>query len=336
MKCFSLILSISSCLVGCTVEDRNPFNSVEETQLLSSSRIIELEECDILRVDDVDSYKGSYIFQDIVSRSSKYTLLSNDLKTVKKGISQGQGRGEVEMVVRMSVCGDSLYVMQPNARKLSTVTVSEESLDMSDFNDFNSMIGVSYQALPNGNFIMSSVDNASLLSLTDHDGNVLSTIGSPDFGDIPEMCLSNILGNTYVVVSPDGTHYAYGMMYSQSFGFGSVVDNSLRPIADKNYNKVLIDYSNSQRVVISKDNVLSFIDAASSEKYAIFLYCGKTYSRDNFNANLVLLYDWNGKNYKWLKLDHALISVGYDLERHVLFGLSEMPEICLVEYNIEL
>lgn len=335
MKFYLFILC--SVLVGCSAQDANPFETVDNNvESLVSTRIVDLEEYDILRADKVLSYNGCYIFQDVMSQSSKYTLLSCDLKSVKRGVPQGQGEGEVTMVVRMSVSGDSLYVMEPNASRLSTLKVDDDVLSVKHTSSFGSMIGLSYQPLPDGNVIMSTFDPNEFILLVDHDGNVLSRAEKPVLNDIPEICSYNIFPNTFVVSSPDGKHFAYSMIYAKSFGFGDIANSSIVYTKQVCYGDILFDYSDSSKPRISKDNLLCAIDAASSPNYAMFLYSGKVYSRDSYQSDLVLLYDWNGKNYRWLKLDHALTSIGYDSDRHILFGLADMPEVHLVEYSIEL
>lgn len=141
--------------------------------------------------------------------------------------------------------------------------------------------------------------------------------------------------NTCVANSPDATKFAYGVCYSEQYGFGRIEHDSL--LIDKGYvysDMKILDIIDGY-ILPADDSRANATDAIGTDNHAVFLYSGAGYESDETSIGKdVLVYSWNGTPVVRLVLDKKVNSIAYDKDRKKLLCLSHIPESLYIEYDL--
>jgi hypothetical protein len=308
---------------------------------LKHSKCVDLEnQFDILVPYRIDVTSKWNVMKDFGSRENHIVLLSKDGKKVIKGIRIGQGPNEVTgPEVFCTVVGDRIVLIDYNGRKQLFVEAVGDSLKVVDTRSLSSLGALGLQLLTESKALqVTFMDSVTFLKLANiSNGEVLSTIGyphNPALSEFSGMVQNTVYGNSFVAVSPDCSHFAYSVGFSEQYGFGRIVDDKL--IMDKEYvySPIKIKDVVGGRVIIpAKDNRINSVHATGTSKYAIFAYSGND-NRSKALSNIILIYSWDGNPKALLKLDKKVNSVAYDGERNVLVAVSDDEGSYYLEYDL--
>ena len=217
--------------------------------------------------------------------------------------------------------------------------VQNDSLEVVRVDPFNCIYGNGICLLRNNKALINKLDTAGFLNIVDYKrGRVLSSTPFPEntvLSGFDEQVQRSIYMNTFVTTSPDATKFAYGVCYSEQYGFGRIEHDSL--LIDKEYvysDMKILDIIDGY-ILPADDSRANATDAIGTDNFAVFLYSGAGYASDDVGVGKdVLVYSWDGTPVVHLVLDKKVNSIAYDKDRKKLLCLSHIPESLYIEYDL--
>lgn len=319
----------------------NPIEHFAIQEKVRPTKVVNLEKFDILRPGCCIKYGEWYVFSDYGDMNNHIKFLSSDFTKVISGIRDGNGPTDVIGAFSIFAIDDSIYVCDPNHKKMMVVDVVDDSLNVKVCSN-GSMLNICCHPLMKNRFIDETFIDSSMYQLKDKDGNIIMRIDYPNdknLKDLSYIAQNSIYFNTKFCVSPDKKKYAFGVCFTGMYGFGSIINNDSITL-DKTipYYSLdideIIDYG-GDRVMPSNKSMVNIGSCTGSEKYAIFSYEGHPYGDIDRYANSIFLYTWNGEPYMRLDVGDDNVSfISYDSERNTIIGIAHNPEAQLVEYDM--
>lgn len=99
----------------------------------------------------------------------------------------------------------------------------------------------------------------------------------------------------------------------------------LRPLSFKNDSRIT-STSKSYSIIPSADNKEAFIDVTANDEFIYALYSGKSYAKHGFDdnfCNTVLVFNWDGKIVRKIKLKYNSQIIQVDEDNHFLYSVVE-------------
>ncbi|MBP5365461.1 MAG: hypothetical protein J6Y82_06020 [Bacteroidales bacterium] len=348
MRLVSFVIVVALFLSACNNKQlsNNPLEHFEIVKELGTKRIIDLGDYDILSPRNIEVCNGWYFFREVNSADATVKCISTDLSKNAKGLPQGNGPWEVVGRTVLCVIDDTVRVIDSNHKRIFSVYIVNDSLRISLAKE-NCLVNTTSIPLSIDRYIEMSRIDSMMYRLVDTQGNTISKVMYPQDVSLNQynwMAQNSIYMNTEIACSPDKKHYAWGVMYYGLFGFGEITNTdslSLKTVYEYFPPKIkdLVEHKGDRlRIVTEDDNITSTISCEGTEKYVLFLYSGKPYNNngrlDDWYADDILIYKWDGTPYKRLKTNKRMASIKYDAERNVLCGIAYAPEAVLVEYDM--
>lgn len=341
-KVITLILFISPFL-SCNKEVHNPIDHFSESkrERLTHSKIIELDEFDILKPASVIRKENSYMIWDLNDEDMLH-LVNFESKEVKRGIRRGSGPGEAVAIVDLQLKDDDFFIFDPNKQKISQVDISSDAtLKLKEVDGFGfeeHLFSVDYQ---NSHCIAVGILEDVWLVVLNREGEVISKVDFPVFeetNNIPKLEQSMLYLSTRTAKKPDNKKVVAA---TQSFGVLSFLNYADGPKLKeykqiKYYGPNYIQQGNGA-IAWSKDGEVGFCGLDCDDDYVYALYSGRTFAEHgmvNHHCEHLLVYDWDGNPVKHYMLDIPLFSMKYDKENNSIYGIGYNPEGVFVEYQL--
>ncbi len=319
---------------------KNPPEDFSTSIRITPQRILDLGDFEILQPHKVIKYKNQYVFFDAYKNNGCVKFMSESTKIVS-GVREGNGPLEIIGACGFAVIEDSVFLMDYNHRKLLSVYPEKDSLIVKVSSN-NSYVGMRSYPITKNRFLETSSYDSCMYSLKTLDNQTLTRINYPEDKVLDAFAPSiqnTIYVNTKFTVSPDKKHYAWGVMCTAKYGFGRIINNDLITLDTVlSYSPLkiqkIVKMKSSEVIRPTDDSKMNILACTSSSKYAMFLYCGTGYADiKNHFGKKILLYTWEGKPKKVIEVDENLVTIDYDDEKNILYGISMNPEAQLVEYN---
>jgi hypothetical protein len=171
-----------------------------------------------------------------------------------------------------------------------------------------------------------------------------SLLSSLDFPEFPGADFSNIEKSliylsTLSAIKPDQTMVA---SVTQKAGVLSIAECTKEALRSKilrcYFPPIVVPVSNGSGISVAytRDSKVGFCNIDCDDDYIYALYSGRTQESpyEAFYCSYILVYDWEGNPVKCLFLEKPLFSMGYDRENNMIYGISYIPEGCVLEYSL--
>jgi len=343
MQKYWLIIIISLTLLGSCNENKPdfPYEVFQDSVLVAPSKIIDLGEHNVLNAGEMVIYKGWYFFLESRVHQNCLKAISPDFVKTIETLNVGNGPCDVSEFTRLYVNNDSLFVFDPNLKKVLSVDVVNDSIVVKPYHTFN---GRSSKLVPISkcNYVSFDLLDSSFFQVADLDNHVVFKHPYPQddvLCDMESFSLNTIYGNTYFTVSPSCDKIAFGVANTGMYGFGRIISQqSIQFDKIINYYSIKIGRIADECIVPHKCNIRNILGAASSDDYVFFLHSGDEYQNltKSIFSHRILMYTWDGNPYKilYFKENPNMIDLHYDAERNVLYGIGCTPEGQYVEINL--
>lgn len=330
-------------ILSCSKPLNNPIQhfSSDQREMLTHSRIIDLEEFNILKPGAVIRKDDSYMFWDI-NNEKTFHFVNFDSKRVIKGVKKGSGPGEIIYPSSYQLIQDKFYVFDPDNKKISQIDVSSDTTlilkEIEKVNFDKKLFLINYQK---SNMIATGLFEDAWLATLTTNGKIISKINFPDFeetSDTPKMALSFLYLITHTSNKPDNKKV---VAVTQDLGVISFFDYINGEIL-KEYKQIKYFAPNfilreNGGISYSKDGLIGFCGVDCDDKYVYILYSGRTYAEHELKSHYcenLFIYDWDGNPIKHYILDIPLISMKYDKAKNSIYGIGYHPEGAFVEYQL--
>lgn len=343
IKVFSLACIL---LVACSCEQAtydNPikhFSKVRSEKLIHTKRV-DLETYGVYRPWDVVKKGDSYYVYDYSSRDKSFCQINQNSGIFRSGVSIGSGPGELQMIERLLVEGDEVTVYDGVHRKRYRIIENVDSiLKVEEYKNVEVDL-ISYPTFWGERMATKGFTGENWIRL--YNGN--KEVGTGRFPYFPETNrLSSqekvsVFRNGQQKFSPDGSKLAVCISNGCAIAMYDCNDVSLEERMMWEYFPPVFSLANYeyQKTALSLKSKAGFLDVACTNEYVFALYSGKTLSdglSTAYYGNHVFVYDWDGFPCKHYVLDKELFVFNIDIENNILYGVSNDPEGCILEYKL--
>lgn len=261
-------------------------------------------------------------------------------KYIRKSGTLGQGPKEFTMITSLnSSLNSSFCLYDPNKRTFYDMTCMSDSTSFSSLFRIDSLMHYEVRPLAGHSYLAVGIYETNRFCLVDSQGQIKKVFGEWPYRDEKEKnLLGQIKAQAYMggmTVNPSGTKFLSYVatadilsFYHLKEGEAHLVKESCLTYPDYAYN----DNSSSFRGT-SREAPLTYLVAASTEKYVYLLYSGKNtikYGLDAFSGNTIYVYDWNGNKVAELKSDKDLQCLCVSPDGKVIYTIANAPEPTLV------
>ncbi len=338
------VLLVALIVLGaCTKVEKplpdTPVKHFEKGYKIKAKKKVDFESLDILRPMELVSNSQWIATIDNGSREGCVCLISKDFKRCIRGLQVGQGPNDLSKVARLCVLNDTICVMDFNFRRLMPLKVSGDSLYVTSVNAAEALGGWGKTVLTGGRYLMPTLMDSLFIKIADGKGEVLSSIDYPDDKVLSEysyMPRNSIYMNTCIAVSPDEKHFAYGVMYAETNGFGEIDGVNISSTKTYVYSSPQIGHvvEDGKFLIPAKTSRVNVLCATGNDDMAIFAYSGEGYDAMRSSNNL-LVYKWDGTPKFRLVPDTPVMIIAVDNSRDVLMCIAYTPEAQYVEYDLK-
>lgn len=337
------LLFITILLLSCNKTINTPIEHFEKRpkHMLTASKVIDLEEFNILKPGLVIRRDDSYMISDLMNENI-FSLVNFKSGKVIKGIKMGNGPGEIIGVFGFELKYDDFLVYDSDRKKMNQIAISSDSAlilkEIEEINFDKRLFGTNYQ----GSHVIATglFEDAWFASLKGN-GEIISKVDFPDFEETSNttgMELSMLYISTHIVNKPDNKKVVAA---TQNFGVLSFFNYINGAILDE-YKQV--KYYGPQFTLLerggiawSKDGSTGFCGLDCDDEYVYALYSGRTFTEHGMGSHHcehLLVYDWDGNPVKHYILDIPLFSMKYDKAKNSIYGIGYDPEGVFVEYQL--
>lgn len=308
---------------------------------LNPSKIIDLEEYDILKPGLAFKIDDSYIIMDVKS-DTIFSHVNFDSKRGVKGVKRGIGPGEILSTISLQLKDENLIIYNAEKKEINQVSFISDSilgLKVIDKIKFDQrLFMLNYQ---NTHIVATGLFEKYWLATINNDGKIVSEVNFPEFDNTkntPQLELSLLYLSTHMTTKTDNKK-----IVAATQDIGAVycfnVNNNSNLEVYKNIKYFGPEFSIQDRggIRYSKDGLIGFCGIDSDDKYVYVLYSGRTYAEHEMKSHHcehLLVYDWEGSPIKYYSLEIPLISMKYDKERNSIYGIAYNPEDMFVQYNL--
>ncbi len=339
-----IVLIVIIPILSCNKTINHPILHFEKSPIhkLTHTRVIDLEEFDILKPAHVIRKNDSYMIWDLNNEKMLHLVDFNTKKLIN-GIKKGSGPGEVVAIIDLQFKDDSFFIFDPDRQKVNQVDISSDTTftlkEVMDINSDKRIFSANYQGshlIANGLF-----DDAWLVTLKEN-GEITSKVDFPGFEETSNttgMELSLLYLSTRIANKPDNKKVVAA---TQSFAVLSFL-NYIDGLILEEYKQIKYygpDFTLPERggIAWSKDGQVGFCGLDCDDEFVYALYSGRTfeeYGMLSHNCEHLLVYDWDGNPVKHYTLDIPLFSMKYDSEKNTIYGIGYNPEGIFVEYQLD-
>ncbi|WP_158602668.1 BF3164 family lipoprotein [Proteiniphilum sp. X52] len=343
-KIYIFILFIVSAILSCNKTINNPIQYFEKSrkQRLTHSRVIDLEEFDILRPGQVIRKDDSYMVWDL-KNEKMFHLVNFDTKKVIKGIKTGNGPGEIISPSSLQLKDGRFLICDTDRKKISRIDISSDTTltlrEVEDINFDTRLFVINYQ----GSHMIATglFDDAWFASLKGN-GEIISKVDFPSFEETSNttgMELSMLYISTHIVNKPDNKKVVAATQDLGVISFFNYINGSiLEEYKQMKYYGPKFILLERGGIAWSKDGPIGFCDLDCDEDYVYALYSGRTFTEhgmESHHCENLLVYDWDGNPVKHYILDTPLFSMKFDNEKNTIYGIGYNPEGVFVEYQLD-
>jgi hypothetical protein len=184
MKKLTILLCV--CLYACGSGDGGDktlahFKGVP-TDSLHVARYIDLEEYDILKPTAITKTNNKYYIWNWVP-DSMIVCFNPQNNTVVRGVSEGQGPGDVVPGIAFFSWKDMVLLLEVNRQKIHRINNNDQILYLSDYKSLPMENGpdiLNMQLLPNG-YITQGIQDKGWIASYDNEDRLVSTISYPKY-----------------------------------------------------------------------------------------------------------------------------------------------------------
>ena len=343
-KIHILIFFSTLFFLSCNQTINNPIQhfTPAKKQRLIHSKIIHLEEFDILMPAHVFRMDGSYMVWDN-NNEKMFSLVNFDSKKVIKGIRKGNGPGEIISTISVQVKDGRLLIYDSDRRKISRIDISSDTIltlkEVEDINFDKRLFVINYQG---SHIIATGLFEDAWLATLKGNGEIISKVDFPTFeetNNIPKMELSMLYLSTHTANKPDNKKVVAA---TQDLGVISFF-NYINGLILEEYKQLKYygpEFILPERggIAWSRDGQIGFCGLDCDDEYVYALYSGRTFTEHGMlshHCENLLIYDWDGNPVKHYILDIPLFSMKFDNEKNTIYGIGYYPEGAFVEYQLD-
>ncbi|HBG41549.1 MAG TPA: hypothetical protein DDW85_09065 [Porphyromonadaceae bacterium] len=140
---------------------------------------------------------------------------------------------------------------------------------------------------------------------------------------------------------PDGRRFFFACSNSELFQIFQIKNNKIGSIYDfqGEFATFVPEGDGHQKIAagVSRDSKTKFIDAYCTQKYIYLLYSNRLI-RENINkafyANIILVYDWNGKAIKRYNLDIDVNNIAVNEDDNMIYASDNESFTSMVKFEI--
>ena len=330
-------------MLSCNKVINNPVQHFDQTQRqnLHHSRIIQLEEYDILEPKNVIRIDDSYMVWDN-NNEKMFNLVNFNLKKVIKGIGRGNGPGEIISPSSFQLKEGRFFLFDVASKKINQIEISDITLRLKEIEaiDFDKrLFGINYLG---SHIIATGIFEDYWLASIRTDGKVVSRVDFPKFEETdntPKVQLSILYISTHMANSPDNKKMIAVTQDHGVISFFNCIDNSiLKEYKQIKYYGPSFSIQERGNIAYSKDGLIGFCGLDCDDEYVYALYSGRTFNEHGMlshHCENILVYDWDGNPVKHYTLDIPLFSMKFDKEKNTIYGIGYNPEGVFVEYQLD-
>lgn len=344
MKTRILIIFNAILLFSCNKAINNPIQHFEKSpkQRLTHSRMIDLEEFDILKPAHVFRMDDSYMVWDN-NNEKMFSLVNFDSKKVIKGIRRGNGPGEIISTISLQVKDGRFLIYDADRRKISRINISSDTTlilkEVEEIGFDKRLFIINYQG---SHMIATGLFEDAWLATLKGNGEIISKVDFPSFEETdntPKMELSMLYLSTHTANKPDNKKVVAATQDLGVISFFNYIDGSIL----EEYKQLKYygpDFSLLERggIAWSKDGLIGFCGLDCDDEYVYALYSGRTFNEHGMlshHCENLLVYDWDGNPVKHYILDIPMYSMKYDKKNNSIYGIGYHPEGVFVEYQLD-
>ncbi|MDR0973337.1 MAG: TolB-like 6-bladed beta-propeller domain-containing protein [Prevotellaceae bacterium] len=349
--CTIVLIFLSACGDSLDYTDKTLYhfrNTPVDSLHISNYAV--LEKYDLLMPYSVIKRGNIYYIWDETSRDSIIVRFNTKDSTMIRGISYGQGPGELLPSIKFRDRRDTLFIYDTNRNQYYTVDENDKYLYISKYKTYpargkDAERTFDVRFLPNG-YITTGLQGDAWLATYDNRDSLLTTITYPrypSFENVPNRELGFVYSGSIVILSPDERKIISASRNGSSLFFGTIEEgNRIREVKRWDYQepelkRVRIS-ENDYAHALTINTIEGFTGVACTDKYVYAVYSGRTVATHGLglqnNGEYLLVYDWDGNPVRHYVLEIPLRSVGYEEETGTLYGISQDPEGALVEYKL--
>ena len=341
---YILSLMLIHIYTSCSDKINDPivhFNKREE-QKIKPSRIIQLEDYEILKPADAIQVGSNYFIYDTQVKNM-FNLVDPLSRSMIKGGERGSGPHDVGMPGSFQYKNDKIVFFDISQKKINEIQFSSNMstrLIIKEIEKIKSPNRLFMVNCIDTNYIATGIFNDYWLAHIDKQGETISTVDFPIFEetkDIPKTQLSILYISTLMANSPDNHKMIAATQKHGVLSFCHINNNGIIEYKQILYYAPIFEIQEKGNIAFSKNNKVGFCAVDCDDKYVYALYSGKTFNKFgtlNHHCENLLIYDWNGNPVKRYILDIPLYSMRYNRETHSIYGIAYNPEGILIEYEL--
>lgn len=329
-------------LLSCNKIINNPIQHFNKTQKikLNHSKIIHLEEFDILKPVDAIRINGSYMIWDDKNENI-FNLLDPLSGKVIKGVNKGNGPNEIISPSSFQNQDGIFLIYDISHRRINQIDMSSDTtLIIKKIQDIKTDKRLFVINRIDSNIIATGIFEDYWLANISTDGEITSGVDFPTFeetNNTPKMQLSMLYISTLMATLDNKKVVAVTQKHAVVSFFNYINNSILKEYKKIKYYAPNFTIEERGNIAFSKDNQVGFCGVDCDDDYVYTLYSGRTFTGhgvQNHHCEHLLVYDWNGNPVKHYILDIPLFSMKYDNEKKIIYGIGYNPEGVLVEYKI--
>ena len=344
MKKRLIYLLILIVLAGCTTNPKSfPYEVFPDSVTVAPSKVVDLAKHNVLMGWGFIKYKGWLIFREPKITHHCIKAVSEDFTKTLEGVNMGNGPCEISQSIQPFIYHDSLFVHDPNLRKILHLDIVNDSIIVSPYKTLSPTFVSIVMPIAEDRFLSAYVIDSALVSIADLNDSVYFRQPYPHDETLQNMesfTQNAEYVNTKFTISPSKDKIAYGCNETGAYGFGRIVtrdslhfDKLIQYYSIKNYHMV------EPYLIPDSTHIQNVTYATSSDKYVFFLHHGgpRWEIFKMIESHRILVYTWDGEPYKILtfKENPNLFQINYDPERNILYGIALNPETQYVEIELD-
>ena len=338
------ILFILYILVVSCSNDKDKVLTVFKDEInVSPSRVVSLEDYDVLKPIDVLKVNEDYLIRDDKAYNL-FTKINFQRNTITRGIDKGNGPNEVNFITSVEQYKNKILIFDTSNKKISSIDIDNDStLTLREETTLNAQNRSSMINYINNGFIGSGMFKDFWIGYFDiHSEALKSSISFPVFEEtdhLVDIQKSVIFINTLTTVHPHKNKFVAATMKCGVLSFCEMSnDNIINEYKQIKYYppqfNVVDDFGN---IAYDKQYKVAFCDIDCCDDYVYVLYSGRSFETHgllNHHCEHLLVYDWSGSPIKHYKLEIPMSSMRYDNQNKSIYGIGYNTEGVLLEYKL--
>ncbi len=308
---------------------------------VTASRTVDLADYGVLKSFDLIRYKGWTFFREVQSTHNVIKAVNPDFSKSVGLLNIGNGPTDLSRYSDFFINNDSLFIMDPNLRKILSVEIQNDSIVVKPYRLFNGM-ATTFIPIGNQHFFAIDLMDSVFFRIVDFDNNVYYRYPLPydeSLSVLDNWAQLTFYSKSKFTTSPSDGKIAFAVTDMGMYGFGRIHSNdSVSFFKIINY-YTLTDFDLKEGYVVPCDsNIDNVLASTSSDDFVFFLHSGNERSKtfQSVFSHRILIYTWDGDPYKILTFNDNLNleSIRYDAGRNVLYGIAFNPECQYVEIDL--